>query len=99
MGAVVNLPTLRVDKYFPNGILVFDSKESFRSYWDSVQHNSNYVKEASPNFKSFNDKYNKYYNNKRIPLVSSSTDNISSNSTIDVDVYEFLLDINAYALL
>ncbi|MBX9891012.1 MAG: hypothetical protein K2Y12_01695 [Chitinophagaceae bacterium] len=98
MGAVVNLPTLRVDKYFPNGILVFDSKESFRSYWDSVQHNSNYVKEASPNFKSFNDKYNKYYNNKRIPLVSSSTDNISSNSTIDVDVYEFLLDINAYAL-
>lgn len=98
-GSLNQQPNYRVDKYFPNGVLEFRSKESFRSYWDSIQQNFDYAKKSNPTFKSFNDKYNEFYSHKRISLVSSVNNNTNStNSTEEVDSYEFLLDINAYAL-
>jgi hypothetical protein len=54
-------PIIRLDNYFPKGVLEFKSKESLRAYWDSLQANPRILKLLTPSFRSINYKYEAFY--------------------------------------
>lgn len=94
-------PTIRLDNYFPKGVLEFKSKESLRAYWDSLQANPRFLKLLTPSFRSFNDKYEAFYKKENSNSLNASTVNYSGNNTSspqDVSNEEFLIDLNSYAL-
>ncbi|PZX60659.1 hypothetical protein [Hydrotalea sandarakina] len=91
------IPTIRIDKHFPNGILQFANKESFKAFYEKVEQSPEYAHLVLPHFKSFKTVVNNFEakssENKHTALL---TQNSTPNSIVSQE--EYLIDMKMEAL-
>lgn len=93
----LQVPKIRIDKDFPNGILQFTNKESFKAFFEKIEQSPEYVQQVLPHFKSFRTVVNNFKakssENKHTALL---TQNSTPNSIVSQE--EYLIDMKMEAL-
>lgn len=105
---------LRVDKFFPNGVLSFNSTTSIKSFWDKLVDDPYYANKSIANFKSLQNWFDdfrtresanasrvtgKAFTNSNTSKELSVINGIStSDAPLNVDATEFMYDMNTNAL-
>jgi len=94
------LPTIRVDKYFPNGVLQFKTQESFKIFYKQVEKNPEYVNEVLPTFNSFKTTLNNFAIKQSLSTNNSQATTITLGVTPapKVEKDEYLMDMRQDAL-
>lgn len=83
----IEIPVIRKDKLFPNGILEFNSKESISKFYESINEQPDYFQALKiGNFHSFRNEVINY------EKLKYSRDNLESIP--EVDTAEFIMDCN-----
>ncbi len=83
----IEIPTIKKDKYFPNGILQFNSKESLNSFYHKANTQAEFIPNLKmSNFKSFRSVVKNF---ERSTYARENPDEIP-----EVDTAEFIMDCN-----
>lgn len=79
-----SLPTIFVDKHFPTGVLKFESKESFKLFYENLRKDPQYVRKALPSFQSFRKDVENFYIKQQLAANSTSNPATKQVSTMNV---------------
>lgn len=86
-------PTVRTDKFFKNGVLVFKSPEDIKRYWGDARKDVHLMRALAPGFRTLQDTFDEFHNKAKSDVKTNDIYNLEQ-----VPQSEFIYDQNTTTL-